>query len=119
MEFETYRPEHERPMHSMRQISALLRKAYVGVGKSPDTHIYDLSDYSLSFCPRNPERDFVRKAMVAYSKLNEIEKRVCIYDLIEEGRHYRFWFMQFCSTANHEKIVRQVAEKFCREWVNA
>ena len=119
MELETYHPEHRRPIRSAKEIAALLRKAFLGVGKSPDTHIYDVNEYSLSFCPRCPENDCVRRSMVAFRKLNELEKRVCIYDLMEEGRHYRFWFMPYYSAGSHEKLVRRVAEKFCREWTNA
>ena len=119
MELETYRPEHRHPISSVKEIATLLRKAYLGVGKSPDTHLYDVNEYSLSFCPKGRELDFVRKSMIAYRKLTEVEKRVFIFDLMEEGRHYRFWYMPYCSAGNHEKLVRRVAEKYCREWANA
>lgn len=119
MELETYCPERKRPIHSVKEIATLLRQAYLGVGKSPDTHIYDVSEYSLSFCPHGPEQEFVRKSMAAYRRLNEVEKKVFIFDLMEEGRHYRFWYLSYYTVGAHERIIRRVAEKYCKEWANA
>ena len=119
MELHRNHSEPANPVMEVRHFVKTLRSAYVSMGKSPDTHIYDVTKESLEFCHGHPNTALLKRAVDAYHKLNEIEKRVCIFDLLEEGRHYRYWYLPFCGAKAHEKLVYRVAEKFCRGLIYA
>ena len=119
MDYENYQLKTDQPLASMRSFSSDLRSALISVGKSANTHIYDLTEDAIQFFRNKPEHSFFVKAMKAYSVLNEVEKRVCVYDLLEPNNHYRFWYLPFFCKSAHERMVKQVAEKFCRGWPRA
>ena len=69
------------------------RDALLSLGKSPDTHVYDLR---RSFLPALGKKDdllFLERVKRFYEGLSFSEQRLFVKECLERGRHYRFWYI--------------------------
>ena len=70
------------------------RSCLLAIGKSPDTHIYDLTPKILEGRGFPKERAFLLKVLAFYEELLPKDKEVFIAEVIERYRHYPYWFLE-------------------------
>ena len=92
------------------------RESLLALGKSPDTHVYDLSHDFLGYARKGPERAFLIRVKVYYDKLSVKEKNLFLNEILEKGRAYRFWYLlDYNEKKFHDalgRIYRRVANDF-------
>ena len=92
------------------------RESLLALGKSPDTHVYDLSHDFLGYAKRGPERSFLIRVKVYYEKLTVKEQTLFLNEVLERGRGYRFWYLVDYNEAKFRdalsRIYHRVASDF-------
>lgn len=70
------------------------RACLLSIGKSPDTHIYDLTFEKLEGRGNEKERLFLQKVLRFYLDLLPKDKQIFIAEVLERYRHYPYWFYE-------------------------
>jgi hypothetical protein len=83
---------------SIEILRAAYRQALVEVGHSPDFHIYDLDSSFLVRKQNLAAGRFLLKLYWFYLMQEDLARRIFVCDFLEKGRHYHFWWFDFCTT---------------------
>ena len=92
------------------------RLALLQAGKSPDYHVYDLTDEFLLSRGKSKPVKLLIKVKTFYDTLEPEEQKFFVYEYLEPERHYRFWYMldyrdkEWASF--HAYMERKVKEAF-------
>ena len=82
---------------SENENAATLRKAFrlalLELGKSPDYHIYDLTDDFLLGRKEGTSRRLLIRVKQIFDGLKPEEQKYFNYECLERERHYRFWYL--------------------------
>jgi len=87
-------PDRESSIEILR---AAYRQALVEVGHSPDFHIYDLDSSFLVRKQNLAAGRFLLKLYWFYLLQDDLSRRVFVSDFLEKGRHYPFWWFEYCK----------------------
>lgn len=90
--------------------NALYRKALIDIGLSPDTHVYDLKFQFLARRGTASAR-FLLLSLYYYLDLCKEERRIFVNDVLERGRHYRFWWLEFHTPEEYSELKRSFYSK--------
>lgn len=88
-----------------------VRKSFMEVGKSPDSHVYDIDERFLAHNP-SPASFFLRRLKGFYDGLDAFKKRIFISECLEVGRIYPFWYYGWMSPSCYRKERKSVIEAF-------
>ena len=103
-----YPREEEKP----KQLRNRLRRSFQALGKSLDTHIYDVTDDFLKRNRGKEEARFIKKTRDFYNSLNHIDQMILLSEWLERGRIYPFWYYGMLNEANYRKEKKQVLSSF-------
>jgi len=84
---------------SIEILRAAYRQALVEVGHSPDFHIYDLDSGFLVRKQHLAAGRFLLKLYWYYLQLDDLKRRIFVCEFLEKGRHYHFWWFEYCDIA--------------------
>ena len=99
------------PQSSVSLLNTVYRYALMGVGHSPDFHLYDLDRIYLRH-KGNASAVFLLRVLDFYSfDLDDMERRIFICDCLERGRHYPWWYYEFLPTRFYSVRRRTVYQK--------
>lgn len=91
------------------RVKAIYRSALLDLGRSPDSHIYELveQDFYLS---KDGERSRKKLEEIAlfYASLPKFEGEIFINDCLESGRHYRYWYLNGAGARNYQRSKRNL-----------
>lgn len=97
-------------------IGSFYRQALIECGYSPDFHIYDLKKEELAL-KKTPASQFLISVIDHYNTLDGLEKAVFVSEILERGRHYRFWWLSFFNEEDWftelKKLWEGSAEALC------
>ena len=97
---------------SINRFKRNVRACLMEIGKSPDTHIYDLHPHSFDFCPPGEALGFIVSLMRFYAKLeSDMDRQILITEVLERGRHYPFWHYGLIETPDYRQRVYALYEK--------
>ncbi|HAS56640.1 MAG TPA: hypothetical protein DEF61_01825 [Firmicutes bacterium] len=88
-------------------IGQIYRQCLINLGKSPDYHVYDLSEDFLNANKNKVEGSFLRKVKDYYLTLDCLERIMFINDCLEKGRHYKFWYLNFYFVKDYSEKLKQ------------
>ena len=94
----------------MEQIRKKYREALLRVGKSPDYHIFDISAEFLSGLRDSKAKRFLLSLRRYFFSLKEEDRRIFVMDILENGRHYPFWYMEDFSRREYESRLNYIAK---------
>ncbi len=92
------------PKEKSLLVNAVFRQALIEVGKSADYHVFNLTDEFLSHVQDKAAGRYLLSVKRFYESLDQMAKRVFLCEVLEYGRHYRFWFYEF-ATRNFGAIL--------------
>ena len=98
-------PDRESSIEILR---AAYRQALVEVGHSPDFHIYDLDSNFLVHKQNLASGRFLLKLYWFYLLQDDLSRRIFVSEFLERGRHYRFWWFEYCPYDQFEATRNQV-----------
>ncbi len=98
-------------------LGALYRQSLVQVGMSPDTHVFDL-DYDYLSSKDSIQAKFLMDVIDFYLELNELESKIFICQILEYGRYFPFWWMNYLFEEKEYKrlyldTLKRVNSHFC------
>ena len=89
---------HVKTLQDCIDYADAVRKKYrislLSIGKSPDTHIYHLSEERIDGFGHKRERLFLKKVLAFYAGLLPKDRSIFVAEVLEKHRHYPFWFME-------------------------
>lgn len=83
-------------------LGALYRQSLIYLGMSPDTHVYDL-DYDYLSSKDSIQAKFLMDIVDFYLSLNELESKIFVCQVLEYGRYFPFWWMNYLKEENDYK----------------
>lgn len=87
------------PETKAQLVRSLYRQALIDIGYSPDYHLYDIDKSYLSHKQDRASGAYLQEIMDFYEKsLSPLEQRIFICDCLEDGRHYHWWWMEYCDS---------------------
>ena len=92
-------------------LGALVRQSLIGIGYSPDYHIYELEYAELERERNRTLGDFLLGMKKFYDDLPLPERMVFLCECLEKGRHYRFWWMQYFTRQKYISTIKDVLAK--------
>ena len=94
-----------------RSLREKFRLCLLALGRSPDSHIYDLDETFLAG-NRSPEASlFIRKIKDFYENLGNAERRFFVKECLEKDRHYKFWYLGEYQKLSYDSAFLQMQEK--------
>jgi len=88
-------------------LGELFRQSLIEVGYSPDAHIYDLDYDFIAHKRETASTRYLFDAKNFYYSLPEFERSIYLCQVLEYGRHFRFWWLIY--TADKAKYLRAYA----------
>ena len=85
-------------MDAEKRVQKIYGLSLVKLGKPSCSHIYDLSDDFLAEKSKTPEARFLAKVKSYFWKLDLLEQKILIINLLESGMYYPFWYLPDVST---------------------
>lgn len=95
-------------------IQARYKKALLNLGKSQNTHIYDLREDYLGQIKGKEEGDFLIGVKAIYDSLGILARRIFLSESLEKGSIYPFWYYGLLSEKNMSMEANKIA-KLCKE----
>ncbi len=83
-------------------LRAMYRHALQHLGYSPDAHVYDLRDGELAR-KLGASSLFLRLILHRYNSLDKEAQRYFLIEVLEKGRHYRFWWLAYYTPDEYRK----------------
>ena len=88
------------------------RQCLISIGKSPDCHIYEMDKEAFRFVKNGPSRRFLSSIIKFYNELDgEIDKKIFITEILEPGRHYRFWHYGVMESSLYRTRIQEIYGK--------
>lgn len=101
----------------INQFKRRYRDCLMHLGKSPDTHLYELSMESFTFSKKGEDLYLIDNLIKFYNKLeNDFMKNIFITEFLERGRHYPFWHYGLMETPMYRKCIAQVFRRCDEEF---
>ena len=103
------------------QIARLLgityRKALIELGQSPDCHIYELGSQDF-YLPSTSSKSYrLLEAIKAfYLSLTDFEGHIFVNDILERGRHYRFWYLYGYNRKDYQRTKRRLLQRIVEDF---
>ena len=95
-----------------KEIKSLYRRALLELGRSPDSHIYELREQDFYLSNNQKEsRDKLEKIALFYASLTKLEGEIFINDYLESGRHYRYWYLGGAASRSYQRSKKSLFEK--------
>lgn len=113
------RPTKDPEFAKAMEVRSKYRRSLLKLGKSPDTHVYDLSSDFLSYARRCPERSFLIRVKLYYEDLNVQMKQLFIAEVLEKGRNYPFWYLEQYRETVFRGKQRDIYERVYRDFTPA
>ncbi len=106
-----------KTLHDCIEYADLVRKKFRSclllIGRSPDTHIYDLTEDKIKGRGYARERTFLIKVLQFYLNLSDKDKDIFVAEVLERYRHYPYWFLEDYRdkdfVARKDSILRKVS----------
>ena len=93
-------------------IAALYRRALLDLGRSPDVHIYELHDQDFYLSKTDSKSYRMLQCIAAfYRSLPAPEGVIFINDCLENGRHYRYWYLDAFNPKGYLNCKRNLYRK--------
>ena len=86
-------PRSSQECPESKLVRSRFRNALLALGRSPDSHIYDLDQDFFDHRPKGEALSFIRKVRLFYECLAETDRRLFLKECLEKDRHYRFWYL--------------------------
>lgn len=97
---------------SITRFKDKFRKTLMGIGKSPDAHVYDLNQESLWFVKSEKDRKFLFSVVRFYNDLSDdLDKKIFLTEVLERGRHYPFWHYGLLETPDYRQRLASIYKK--------
>lgn len=77
------------------KINALYRLSLMDLGYSPDEHLENIDLWRLEHYQTRASAQFLLKVMDLYYHMDEMERRIFYTEILEKGRHYHWWWLEF------------------------
>ena len=104
-----------KTLQDMIDYADLVRKKYrtslLAIGKSPDTHIYDLSLEGIKGRSNPKERLFLVKVLRFYDGLFPKDQDIFVAEVLERYRHYPYWYFENYRDSDFAKRKDNVLKK--------
>lgn len=96
------------------RIAKTIRLGYMAYGKSPDYHIFDLSDEFFRINRRKNRKtlSLLRKARDFYFSCDCLERKIILAEILEKGRYYKFWYLPFFEPCEYVTTSKSIMERF-------
>ena len=110
----TYDPTSIPPIphaSKMERMRKRYRQALLSVGKSPDYHIFDLSNEFIGSLKDSQAKRFLFGLKRYFATLSEEDRRIFVNDILESGRHYPFWYLEDYTRRVYEQKLRAIVEE--------
>jgi cobalamin biosynthesis Co2+ chelatase CbiK len=92
-------------------VGAVYRQSLIEVGHSPDFHVYDLEKSLLEHKNDHAAGAFINKVHDFYFSLHGMERKVFLCECLEHGRHYTYWWLNYCNEKQFSRFLSSVANK--------
>ncbi|MBP5091655.1 MAG: hypothetical protein J6328_03755 [Bacilli bacterium] len=94
------------------ELGKTYRLALLDLGRSPDSHIYDLGeqDFYLADAESRSYR-FLKSLSAFYHSLPFLEGEIFVKECLEKGRHYRYWYLGGSNVKIYRRSKRALFEK--------
>lgn len=89
-------------------LGALARQALIDIGHSPDFHIYDLDREELVRKSHLTAGRYLLDLYDFYMSLDPLDRAVFVSEVLERGRHYRFWWLSYFEPGEFLPALRNV-----------
>ena len=110
--------EKEAQQHSggekevAKHIKSLYRKALLELGRSPDSHIYELGEQDFYLSSMSvPSRRRLEEIAIFYASLPKLEGEIFVNECLESGRHYRYWYLGGAGVRSYQRSKKNLFEK--------
>ena len=106
-----YIPTSQPPIPRVEGIEDLRGKyrcALLSVGKSPDYHIFDLSSEFINGLKDSKAKRYLYVLKQYFASLPIQDQKIFVYDVLEAGRHYPFWYLENYTRRTYESRLRQL-----------
>ncbi|MCH3909919.1 MAG: hypothetical protein LKF58_02490 [Bacilli bacterium] len=84
-------------------LNALYRSSLIELGYSPDEHLENLDSWRLFHFRDDAAAVLLTRVVDFYEGLSSMEKKVFYTDVLEKGRHYHWWWMEFLGNKEYTK----------------
>ncbi len=91
-----------------KKVQKLYGVSLVKLGKPSCSHIYDLSDEFLAEKSHTPEARFLSRVKTYFWKLNPLERKILIINLLENGTYYPFWYLPDVSMKEFNALEKSL-----------
>lgn len=83
-------------------LGALYRQSLIHIGMSPDTHVFDI-DYDYLSSKGSIQAKFLMDIIDFYLELDDFQSKIFISQVLEHGRYYPFWWMNYLKKEDDYK----------------
>lgn len=114
------RPEQKAPQGNSPTLqehahilAMMVRKALLEVNLSPDAHLLEIDrDYLRSY-KDTPAGKILFRVLDHLDRLYPEQREIFVKDILEAGRHYRFWYFDR-RTRKEEKAIAEDLSRWCK-----
>lgn len=107
----------QTPLDRSLILGELYRQSLIEVGYSADAHIYDLDYLFIAHKRATAATRYLFDAHSFYLSLPDFERSIYVCQVLEYGRHFRFWWLMFTPDKNkylraYSNVLRKMERVF-------